>query len=84
MTVLSMYGLPCSSLAVYNMLGDFTPNTVCSLPHWEKITGNSAAEEPRFITAHYLYHLQPELKYLVTMRNPVERYFIAYKYNRSS
>ncbi len=55
------------------MLGDFSPATISALSHWWNITGNADAEEPRFVTAHHLYRLQPEVKYLVIMRNPVER-----------
>ncbi len=43
------------------------------LPFWEEITGNAGAEEPRFIAAHHLHSLMPELKYMAIMRNPVDR-----------
>ncbi len=73
MTVCHFIKSLCIRLVLHNFLGDFTASTICRLPFWNKIIGNAGAEEPRFITAHYLYHLQPEMKYLVTMRNPVER-----------
>ena len=41
---------------------------------WQEIPGNEDCNEPRMLNAHYLYHLNPNMRLIFMMRDPVNRY----------
>ncbi|KAK2156015.1 hypothetical protein LSH36_224g07038 [Paralvinella palmiformis] len=43
-------------------------------PMWHLIKGNEKRNEPRYLTQHHLYSINPQIKIIVLMRNPVDRY----------
>ena len=50
-----------------------TPHYLWDYGGWEAIPGNVGLSEPRFILPDTLYTLEPELRFLVIIRNPVDR-----------
>ena len=40
---------------------------------WAEEIDNKDKDEPEFINAHYIRHLQPEGRFVVIVRNPTER-----------
>ncbi|KAK2150411.1 hypothetical protein LSH36_406g02080 [Paralvinella palmiformis] len=61
------------------IIGDFTPSTLTFHPCWTNQAGNIDREEPLYMTAHYIRSIRPDAKFIVMMRDPVERIFSNYK-----
>lgn len=64
---------------IYNIFyfivpGDLDPQTIWRIPRWIQIKGNEDKVEPRYLPAHHIHRLNPKTKFIVLLRNPVERY----------
>ena len=53
---------------------DMDPQTIWKLPKWQHIRGNQDRDAPRVTTADHIHALKPDAKFIVMMRDPVERY----------
>ncbi len=53
---------------------DATPHYLWDYEGWEAIPGNRNLAEPKFILADTLYHINPNLKLIVIVRNPASRW----------
>ncbi|XP_046368327.2 carbohydrate sulfotransferase 15-like [Haliotis rufescens] len=62
------------------IIGDHSPSTFADNQHWQEYVGNENCEEPRIINAHYLRHMIPEAKIILTLREPVSRLYSSYCY----
>ncbi|KAK2141411.1 hypothetical protein LSH36_1105g00039 [Paralvinella palmiformis] len=60
--------------------GDLDPKTIWWYPNWKSIKGNENRDEPKYLTQHHFYHLSKEAKFLILLRNPVERTFSHYQF----
>ena len=56
------------------LTGDFTPSAFTFAPQWDKRPGNKDLSQPRFTTADYLRLFRPDAKFIIMLRDPVERY----------
>lgn len=63
-----------------HLLVEGTPRNIWDSDNWHLEKPNSGLEEPRQTTAHKIYHVNPDAKFLVIMRDPVERLFSDYRY----
>lgn len=41
---------------------------------WPQIPQNMNKSEPEILTPHLIRHLYPEMKFIITLRNPIDRY----------
>jgi hypothetical protein len=64
---------PYTCLPYYSVSVEATPHYLWDYEGWEDIPGNRGLLEPRFILAHSLHTIRPDLKFLVILRNPVTR-----------
>ncbi len=61
--------------------------TLVDPAHWRMSPANAANPgknrwEPTFVTAHYMYAMQPDAKIIVILRDPTERFaFVVYYQN---
>ncbi|KAK2156013.1 hypothetical protein LSH36_224g07039, partial [Paralvinella palmiformis] len=62
------------------IIGDFDPMVIWKTPMWHLIKGNEKRNEPRYLTQHHLYSINPQIKIIVLMRNPVDRTYSHYKH----
>ena len=53
--------------------GDGTPTYLVDYDGWRNIPGNEGLEEPKYILAHILKQLTPNAKFVVLLRNPIDR-----------
>ncbi|XP_067654172.1 carbohydrate sulfotransferase 15-like [Haliotis asinina] len=60
--------------------GDGSASTAWHNPNWRYLPGNYNCTEPRVLTPHYLYHLNPSTKVIILVRNPTERVISGYNY----
>jgi hypothetical protein len=65
----------CTFLSI---LGEGTVDVSHDNNRWREVPGNEGCNEPRILNSHYLYHLNPKMKLIFMMRNPIDRYFINY------
>ncbi|KAK2146408.1 hypothetical protein LSH36_611g04012 [Paralvinella palmiformis] len=65
------------------IIGDFDPMTVWKIPMWRKIKGNENRDAPKYLTPHHLHSINPNIKFMILLRNPVERTFSHYKFFHS-
>ena len=42
--------------------------------YWEHMPGNEGLTEPKYTTLHNIKHLNPKVKIIIILRDPVERY----------
>ena len=40
---------------------------------WRRSPENEGKEEPEYLNPHYMQHVHPEAKFIVMLRNPIER-----------
>ena len=59
--------------AINNISVEATPHYLWDYEGWEEVPGNHGLLEPRFILAHSLHQIRPDLKFLLIFRNPVSR-----------
>lgn len=57
-----------------------TPRTIWDSDNWHLEKANMGLEEPVEVTAHKVFHLNPDTKFLVMLRDPVERLFSDYRF----
>ncbi len=48
--------------------GDYSTHSLQVLYAWDK-----QLSEPKYTTADYLYHIRPDLKFIIMLRNPIDR-----------
>jgi len=41
---------------------------------WRKISQNAGLNEPKILTPHLIKHINPKTKFIMIMRDPIERY----------
>ncbi|KAK2149767.1 hypothetical protein LSH36_437g02102 [Paralvinella palmiformis] len=62
------------------IIGDCDPQTVWQLFGWEAMAGNDDHTQPTYKTPSHLYALYPKTKFIVLLRDPVERAFSHYRF----
>ena len=55
------------------LLGDLTPETMATHFSWQLRPGNRERLDPQYITPHYIHSMAPDTRFLLIMRDPVER-----------
>ena len=40
---------------------------------WKSIPQNNGLKEPKYITPHLIKHINPHVKFLIILRDPIER-----------
>ena len=55
------------------MIGDGTPGYLGEFAYWWKFDGNKNRDVPKYTIADDIHHLTPNVKLLVTLRNPADR-----------
>ncbi|KAL4240639.1 hypothetical protein ACF0H5_001430 [Mactra antiquata] len=58
--------------------GDGTPMDMWDMSGWVSIPQNTGKKEPTFITPHLIKHLNPNVKLIIILRNPVDRLYSDY------
>ena len=61
--------------------GDFTTWTAFDDHQWQRELQNVHLNEPKVLIPHKLFHLNPDLKIIFILRNPVDATFSNYRYN---
>lgn len=67
-------------LYYYLITGEGTVDVSHDNNRWQEVPGNEGCNEPRVLNSHYLYHLNPKMKLIFMMRNPIDRVFSDYLY----
>ena len=62
------------------IFGDGTPSTITQTNHWSHTKEAEDSNETPILTAKFLQLVHPSAKLLITLRNPVDVTFSAYKY----
>lgn len=55
------------------LAGDGTPMDMWDMSGWVSIPQNQGFREPRVLTPHLIKHMNPAVKLIVILREPVER-----------
>ncbi|XP_061191811.1 carbohydrate sulfotransferase 15-like [Saccostrea echinata] len=58
--------------------GDGTPMDMWDFRGWKMIPQNRGLSEPRYLTPHLIKHINPDVKLIVILRNPVDRLYSDY------
>ncbi|XP_048762961.2 carbohydrate sulfotransferase 15-like isoform X2 [Ostrea edulis] len=58
--------------------GDGTPMDMWDFRGWKMIPQNKGLKEPRYLTPHLIKHINPVVKLIVILRNPVDRLYSDY------
>lgn len=53
--------------------GDGTPMDMWDMSGWVNIPQNLGLKEPRFITPELMKHVNPNVKLIIILRDPVQR-----------
>ncbi|KAK2158408.1 hypothetical protein LSH36_171g07011 [Paralvinella palmiformis] len=56
------------------VFGDFSTHTFVQLVGWDK-----TLDSPRYISAHHIHQIAPQSKFIIMLRDPVERAYSRYK-----
>ncbi|XP_071171896.1 carbohydrate sulfotransferase 15-like [Mytilus edulis] len=67
-------------LYYFLVTGEGTVDVSHDNDRWQEIPGNEDCNEPRILNAHYLYHLNPDMRLIFMMRDPVNRVYSDYLY----
>ena len=59
---------------VHFCLGEASVDTASAGNHWQQLSRNSGCREPVVTNADYLHHINPNIKVIFLVRNPVDRY----------
>ena len=62
-----------NSSALSVSVGDYTPDTMSGNLRWQDRYGNRGLDMPRYSTPDYIYSMNPNTKFIVLLRDPVER-----------
>ena len=62
------------------IVGDGTTNTFTDSNYWMDTPENANFTQPEILIPHLIYHLNPQTKLILLLRDPVERLYSAYKY----
>ena len=54
--------------------GDYSIQAINEVFEWPQYPGNEGCSEPRVINANHIRHLNPDIKIIVIMRHPVQRW----------
>lgn len=60
------------SLFVF-IIGDGTPMDFWDFTGWRHIVQNKEHEKPVVLTPHLMKHMNPKVKFIVLLRNPIDR-----------
>ncbi|CAC5399095.1 CHST15 [Mytilus coruscus] len=58
--------------------GDGTPMDMWDFRGWPQIPQNLNKSEPEILTPHLIRHLYPEMKFIIILRNPIDRLYSDY------
>ncbi|XP_060557337.1 carbohydrate sulfotransferase 15-like [Ruditapes philippinarum] len=64
----------------HGITGEGTVDTVFDNNFWQHVPGNEHCMEPIITNADYAYHINPNMKIIFMVRNPVERLYSDYIY----
>ena len=79
-TCMSRQGSPLPTQCPY-ISGDFTTWTAFDGHQWQQEFQNANLDEPKVLIPHKLFHLNPNLRIIFILRNPVDAVFSNYRYN---
>ncbi|VDI28441.1 Hypothetical predicted protein [Mytilus galloprovincialis] len=54
--------------------GDGTPMDMWDYRGWPQIPQNLNKSDPEILTPHLIRHLNPDMKFIIILRNPIDRY----------
>lgn len=60
---------------IFSPSGEGTVDTVFDNPRWKLIPGNEHCREPDVTNADIVHHMNPDIKIIFMVRNPVDRYY---------
>ncbi|XP_067654069.1 carbohydrate sulfotransferase 15-like [Haliotis asinina] len=60
--------------------GEGSPSTVWENSHWRYLPGNYNCTEPRVLNPHYIYHLNPDTRIIIVIRNPTDMRISEYNF----
>ena len=55
------------------LVGEASPSIFWEASHWKELPENRGLDEPKYVTAHYVKHIVPDVKIIVILRNPTDR-----------
>lgn len=64
----------------HGITGEGTVDVVFDNKFWEMLPGNEHCREPVITNADYVHHINPDIKVIFIVRNPVERLYSDYIY----
>ena len=64
------------SFTLYTLVfsGDYSIQAMNEVFEWPQYSGNEGCSEPRVINANHIRHLNPDIKIIIIMRHPVQRW----------
>ena len=60
------------------LAGEASPSIFWDASHWKELPENRGLDEPKYVTAHYVKHIVPDVKIIVILRDPTDRYVKAH------
>lgn len=61
------------TLFIYLYLGEGSPTYLWMLYLWNRIPQNTYLTKPKVLVPHLIRHVLPKTKFIVTLRDPIER-----------
>ncbi|XP_070192345.1 uncharacterized protein [Littorina saxatilis] len=58
-----------------SIFGDASPTYLVENTQWDIFEGNEGCSEPRVIPASFMYHMFPQAKIIIILRDPIERLY---------
>lgn len=59
--------------SVFVVAGDGTPMDMWDFTGWTQIPQNQNLTEPKYLTPHLIKHINNKTKFIIILRNPVDR-----------
>lgn len=63
-------------ISVLGITGDGTPMDMWDMSGWVSVAQNQGLQEPNFLTPHLIHHVNPKVKFIIILRDPVQRYVL--------
>lgn len=55
------------------LLGEGSPTYIWMMYLWDRIPQNTYLTEPKVLVPHLIRHVLPKTKFIITLRDPIER-----------
>lgn len=73
----------CCLGLIHLFTGEGSPTYAWMLYLWQKIPQNTYLTEPNVLVPHLIRHILPNVKLIVTLRDPVERFELPYFFKKN-